>query len=227
MLRLVLFDFDGVIADSEPAHYEIFRRVCLEEGIDLSWAIYQQNYLGYTDQECFTEIYKDNNKVIKPEIIENLCQRKKIVFADYIKGQEILLPGVREILAELQQNNILCSICSGALRSEVEFILDNADLRDYFTCIVAAEDVEKGKPDPQGYKMALQLTNELTGHTNPISPAETLVIEDSLWGIQAGHSAGIKCLGLATTYAPNALSIAEQVVKDLSQADVKLLQAMV
>ncbi|MBI9016618.1 MAG: HAD family phosphatase [Phycisphaerae bacterium] len=227
MLKLVLFDFDGVIADSEPAHYEIFRQVCFEEGIDLSWAVYEQRYLGYTDQECFYHVYKDNNRVIRAEIIDDLCQRKKILFAEYIKGQEILLPGVREILIQLRDAGITCSICSGALKSEVEFILDNAGLREFFTCIVAAEDVEHGKPHPEGYELALKLTNKAINADPAITTEECIVIEDSLWGIQAGHAAGIKCLGLATTYQPNALAVAEHVVKNLSEASVSLLQSMV
>ncbi len=226
MLRLVVFDFDGVIADSEPAHYEIFRQVLAEDNLDIDWQRYCERYLGYSDIEAFRHILADLNENHSDERIAELCQRKKAAFADYIREQNIILPGVRELLADLKANDIICAICSGALRSEIQLIAELGGLLDYFSVIVAAEDVQRGKPHPQGFEMARLRVNETLQSDQPITPSQTAAIEDSLWGIQAAQGAGYKCLGVASTYDKNQLTNADAVVETLEEASADFLNQM-
>jgi beta-phosphoglucomutase-like phosphatase (HAD superfamily) len=115
MLRLVIFDFDGVIADSESGHFETFRQVCQEDGINLTWEQYSQKYLGYTDTECIVNILEDFGHEPTPARIDDIFRRKGVLFARYIEQNSIILPGVVNLLQDIHSHDVICSICSGAL----------------------------------------------------------------------------------------------------------------
>ncbi len=223
MLKLVIFDFDGVIADSEPAHFEMFKEIFEEEGFFITWEEYKDKYLGYTDQECFTHLLKDYGRNPDPKEIDELIQRKSVKFDQYIKDNCVILPGVRELLQNLKDNNIICSICSGALRGEVDFILKQSHLAEYFTTIVTAEDISNGKPHPEGYRLALEKTNTAINAENPVQTDECIVIEDSLWGIQAAQRAQMKCLGVETTYPAAMIKQADKVIPNLTHTSTSHL----
>jgi len=224
MLRLVIFDFDGVIADSESGHFEAFRQVCQQDGIDLTWQQYCQKYLGYTDIDCTANILTDFGKEASPARIDDVVRRKGVLFARYIEQNSIIMPGVIALLEDLRNHNILCSICSGALDREIKFILQQDRLTHFFKAIVAAEHVTRGKPDPQGYNLCLSSTNDLLPpNQDPIQTDQCVVIEDSHWGIQAAHAANMRCLAVATTYPPEQLHIADMAANSLTQVNAKTL----
>lgn len=224
MLRLVMFDFDGVISDSEPAHYEMFRQVFEAEGIVVTWPTYCEKYLGYDDQDVARHVLTDFGQAFDDARIAEICEKKKQAFADHIKNHCVILPGVQELLDDLRSAQVPCSICSGALRSEILEILKMAELGDYFQLVVAADDVEKSKPDPQGYLMCLEQTNQKLGHNPVIGTHECIIIEDSMWGIQAASAAGIHCVAVTTSYPKDALTAADTVVKDLTELTAAKLQ---
>jgi HAD superfamily hydrolase (TIGR01509 family) len=223
VLRLVIFDFDGVIADSESGHFETFRQVCCQDGINLTWQQYSQKYLGYTDTECIAAILDDFGCESTPARIDDLLKRKGVLFARYIEQNSIIMPGVKPLLLDLRNHNILCSICSGALDREVKFVLEREELTDYFKVIITAEHVTRGKPDPQGYNLCLSKTNDLLPDQAPIRTDQSVVIEDSIWGIQAAHAAKMRCLALATTYQPEQLQVADMTAMDLTQINTETL----
>jgi beta-phosphoglucomutase len=216
MLRMVIFDFDGVIADSEPAHFEMLRRVLKPHQIDLSWDSYCRKYLGYDDNECVQHILEDHAQPAASALIKEIVAEKQRHFADYIRENCLILPGVPELLADLKQNQILCSIHSGAIRTEIETILHQARLRDYFRQIVSTDEVTRSKPDPEGYTLCLNKVNRTLASDNQIQPCQCLAIEDSLWGIQSAKAAGMFCLATETSYPAAQLPLADQVVKDLT-----------
>jgi len=226
MLRLVIFDFDGVIADSEPAHFEMFRQICLEEGLDFTWESYKEKYLGYTDTECFREFLISLGQEPTTEKVKELVERKSVKFARYIEENCVILPGVPELLEDLKRNEILCSICSGALRSEIESMLGQGGLSDYFNIIVAAEDVARGKPYPDGFLLNLERVNGATGVDEQLLTEHCLVIEDSVWGIQAAQRANMRCLGVATTYPAEQIKNADMVIPDLTHTNAGHLRSL-
>ena len=224
MLRMVIFDFDGVISDSEPAHFEMFRHILQEEGLDLSWKQYCDEYLGYDDYHAFLRILKDQGRSHASEEVQALCNRKSEKFARYLAENEVIMPGVEALLADLHRHEVPCSIYSGALRSEIEFILKQADFRKYFTAIVSAQDVGCPKPDPEGYVMALAQTNDALRLNPPVEAHQCLVIEDSSWGITAAKGAQMSCLAVETSYPAGHLQQADAVVKNLTQVDTEKLR---
>jgi phosphoglycolate phosphatase len=208
LLRAVIFDFDGTIVDTEGMHYETTRKVLEEEGIPLTQEAFYARYLGYDDVDAFRAILKDLNLPSDPARIENLAQRKAGYYQEQLHHHLVLFPGVVNFITKTAEKYVT-AIASGALRNEIEFVLEAARIRDKFKVIVSAEDIEHSKPHPQGFLKALKKINQEIIKTAPlIRPSQCLVIEDSLAGVQASKSAQMKCLAVLNTYSEEALKSA-------------------
>lgn len=218
MLKAIIFDFDGVLADTEPLHFRMFRQVLQEEGLPLSEHDYYQKYVGFDDRGCFHAVLAEHGRPAPPATIQRLVERKAAVMLGQITTAKVVYPGVVEFVKSVAGRYRL-AIVSGALRHEIELILKTAGLRDDFEHITAAEDVQDGKPAPDGYLHALQALDRRA----PLLASECLVIEDTLFGIQAAHAAGMRCLAVSTTYPPDRLGIADAVVSTLRQYDLEPL----
>lgn len=214
-LRAFLFDFDGVLADTEPVHLALFQKIFDEEGIRLEADDYFAKYLGLDDRTCFETVFRDRGLSLDAVKKESLTRRKNEALLSVIKGRSLLQPGVPEFLERVYQRYYL-AVVSGALRNEVESILKEAGVARKFHLIVAADDVSHGKPDPEGFLTAVRLLNR--DHVPPseiLLPEECLAIEDSPWGIEAAHKAGIKCLAVMSSYGRDRLQGADLVVPNL------------
>jgi HAD superfamily hydrolase (TIGR01509 family) len=220
MLRAIIFDFDGIVADNEPIHCAMFQRVLGEIGLFMSKEEYYADYLGYDDKGCFAAFLTAHARPFSQATIDELVARKAQAYLDYIKQHLVICPGVRELVREAAGQYRL-AIASGALRHEIEFILEQAGIRKEFQHITSAEDITRGKPDPESYLHALAALNRLEPVGQPTLKAEDcLVIEDSIPGIRAGHAAGMKVLAVANTHPIQDLHEAEAVTPSL--ADVHL-----
>lgn len=220
MLRAIIFDFDGVVADNEPIHFAMFRQVLAEIGLPLTEAEYYAKYLGCDDKGCFAAVLTEHGRPVTQATVQDLVARKAQAYLAYIRNHLVIFPGVTEFVREAAARYPL-AIASGALRHEIEFILEQAGLRKEFAHITSAEDVRHGKPDPEGYRHALAALNALRPAQEPaIQPDDCLVIEDSLPGIEAAHAAGMKVLAVANTHDAKELQEAEVVTSSL--ADVRL-----
>ena len=140
------------------------------------------------------------------------------------------IEGVREFLNLLEQNHVPMAICSGALLSEIELILDEANLRSFFQTIVSAEHVKKGKPHPEGFLRALKRLNRVISEQaeiqKPIIANQCIVIEDSLWGLQAAKAAGMHSIAVTNSYEAEQLNLADKIVnnlKELRMEDLRML----
>ena len=214
-LRAIIFDFNGVIVDDEPLHLELFRQVLLEEGIFLTDEEYHERYLGFDDRGCFTEALKDNKRTpdaADEEFIQALIRRKAAYYRQAIEERFLLFPGVVEFIKSCAEKYPL-AIASGALRPEIEFVLERGGISDCFKLIVAAEDVSECKPDPEGYLRALGLLNAISDA--PIQAHECLVIEDSVAGVEAAKRAGMRCVAVTNSYAAEELQAADEIVASL------------
>ncbi len=219
-LRAIMFDFDGVVADSEPIHLAVFQRVLGEEGLFLSPEEYYARYLGYDDRGCFQAFLTAHGHPASPQRIDELVARKACAYLDHIKQHLVIFPGVRELVREGAARHRL-AIASGALRHEIEYILECAGIRKEFEHITSAEDVRHGKPHPDPFLHALaSLNHAARAGQPPLTPGNCLVIEDSIPGIQAGQAAGMKVLAVANTHTVQDLHEADALVHSLT--DVKL-----
>ena len=222
MLRAIIFDFDGVIADSEPLHFAAFQSVLAEEGIPFTEAQYYTDYIGMDDNGCFSAVMTTQCRAVPPELITSLIQRKSTYFHQHIKHSLRLFDGVVDFIAKVAKQWPLV-IVSGALRDEIELILGGAGLRDAFRAIISAEDVHQGKPNPEGFLKGLDAVNRSVAQPTA-KPEDCLVIEDSIPGVEGAVAAGMRCLAVSNTHPPNQLTHADAVTNSLAEYDIHSLE---
>ena len=221
-LTAIIFDFDGVIADTEPLHFAGFRQTLAEIGISLTESDYYSNYLGYDDRGCFIAALTAHRQPIDPAALARLMQRKAHAYLESLKDHLVIFPGIREFVRAAAAAYPL-AIASGALRHEIEVILNQAGLRKEFLHITSAEDVTRGKPDPQPFLQALIALNRQR-REQPITAESCLVIEDSIPGIRSAKTAGMKVLAVANTHTIEDLHEAHAVAQSLSQVRLSELR---
>ena len=222
MLRGVIFDFDGVITDSEILHFRAFNAVLAQYSFQLTKQEYYKKYLGMSDADCYRTLITEGRLPIEEPQINSLVQQKTRVFEQLARTEGKIIEGVREFLDMLSGAKVPTAICSGALRAEIELILEEARLRHYFDVVVSAEEVKHGKPDPEGFLLALQKLNALWGE--PIAPEGCLVVEDSHWGLKAARAARMHTIAVTNTYDAAQLQQADKVVHRLDELTVDDLQ---
>ena len=224
MLRSVIFDFDGVITDSEVLHLRSFNRVLGRFNVEISSKDYYQTYLGLSDFDCYRALIKNGVLRISERQIPGLVEQKNRIFEELARTEGRTIEGVHKFLKMLYQNKVPMSICSGALGSEIEMLLEEADLRYFFSVIVSAEQVKKGKPDPEGFLLTLERLNK--GRTEPITANQCIVIEDSHWGLAAASAAGMHTIAVTNTYEAEYLGRAEKIVSRLDTLSIADLQQL-
>ncbi len=196
MIRAVVFDFDGVIANSEPLHFRAYRDVLVERGLALTERDYYDRYLGYDDIGAFRAIAGDNGTTFTDADIAGLVARKAVRLEALEKAQSVLFPGAREAILRMAAAYPV-AIASGALKPEILRVLDHEGLRDVFPIVVSAEDTPASKPDPAPYLLAVDL---LTARVPGLVPTECVAIEDSVWGLQSARTGGLRTVAIAHTY---------------------------
>ncbi|MEJ2701768.1 MAG: HAD family phosphatase [Sedimentisphaerales bacterium] len=222
MLKAVIFDFDGVITDSEVLHLRAFNRSLVPFGIEITTKDYYQNYLGFSDFDCYEALIEKGLLKIEEGQIADIIKEKSRIFEHLTRTEGRTIEGVHDFLTMLKQNDIPMAICSGSLLVEIELMLDEAKLRHFFTTIVSAEQVKKGKPHPEGFLLSLRKLNQVC-HL-PILARECIVIEDSQWGLKAGKDAGMHTVAVTTSYEAAQLTLAEKVVNRLTELSLADLQ---
>lgn len=225
MLRAVIFDFNGIIVDDEPIHFELFQRVLKEEDINLTEADYYARYLGFDDRGAFTTAYREHGRALSDSKLAQLIKRKSGYYREEIKSKIRVFPGIQTLVPTLAKKLPL-AIASGALRHEIEIILSSIGLVANFRAIVSAEDVTRGKPEPEIFLKALAQLNAALGSDHPISPAECLVIEDSKEGIRGARHAGMKCLAVTNSHPAELLNEADSIVGSLEGIGQPQLEAI-
>ena len=218
MLRAVIFDFDGVITDSEILHLRAFNRVLAQHDIEITTKDYYKEYLGLTDVDCFKLLIHQGLLEAEQQQIENLVKQKNLIFEEMAKTEGQIIEGVRDFLQMLKENNVPMAICSGAVRAEIELILEQARLSPFFAVIVSAEQIKKGKPHPEGFLWTLQELN--SNVTDPILPNQCIVIEDSHWGLKAARAAQMHTIAVTNSYDADQLAMAERIVARLNELSI-------
>jgi beta-phosphoglucomutase len=212
MLKAVIFDFDGVIADSEALHYKALNAVFNRYGVDVPKNVHWQKYLGYSDRENIEAVNIDYSMGMNDAKIRELIDEKKVVFDELVADGSIIIDGVVDFIQRLIDGGIRRAICSGALRSDITLMLAGTDFKDAFEAVVTADDVTHGKPDPEGYLLALNKLNE--NGANPIEASQCIVIEDSHWGLEAAAAAGMNLIAVTNTYPKEELDGKAQKIVD-------------
>jgi HAD superfamily hydrolase (TIGR01509 family) len=205
--RAVLFDFNGVLVDDEHIHFEAFRRVLAPLGVRITRRLYDARYLAFDDRTGCAAALRDAgvpDRWRTRAAIVTLVARKRRHYRRLLGARRIVVgPGAARLVRALAPRLPL-AVVSGAARAEVRGALRQARLLASFACIVAAENVRRSKPDPEGYRRALRLLLR-TGRLDGAGGRGCVAIEDSPGGIRAARAAGLEVLGVATSYPPAAL----------------------
>jgi beta-phosphoglucomutase len=220
-LRAVVFDFDGVIVDSEPLHYRALRDALRPEGVEITEEEYLRIYLAFDDREAIRKSLEHHGARPDRDRIERVEAGKVARFAGMIPGIRVF-PGARDLVVGLAEE-VPIAIASGARHDEIEAILEGLGLRDAFRAIVGAEDAERTKPDPAPY---LEAARRLGARTPGLAPADCLALEDSMAGIASARDAGMKVVGVAHSYPADELRAAHRVVDSLVGVDAASLRGL-
>ena len=215
-LQALIFDFDGIVANTEPLHYAGLHLTLKEIGIELTETEYYADYLGYDDRGCILAALAANRRPADAATIGRLMKRKAEAYLESVKHHQVIFPGVIEFVRDAARTYPL-AIASGALRHEIEYILETASLRPAFLHITSAEDVTRGKPDPQPFLLALKALQQ---HHASLTSASCLVIEDSLPGIRGALAAGMKVLAVTNTHTVQDLHEAHAITHSLSETSL-------
>lgn len=221
-MRAVIFDFDGVLVDSEPLHFRAMRESLVPEGIVIDNTEYLRNYVAYDDRNAMRLALDQHGRGRDPARVEQLAQRKARVF-EQLRRDVPFFPGARELVRELQRE-VPLAIASGARCAEIVDILDEGGVRDAFAAIVGADDVARTKPHPEPFLEALRRLQPLA---EGLEAADCVVLEDTPPGIAAARAAGMTVVGVAHTYDAGRLAAAHHVVPSLRRFDAAALKALV
>ncbi|MBK7349810.1 MAG: HAD family phosphatase [Gemmatimonadetes bacterium] len=192
MPRAILFDFNGVIVNDEPQHCEALIATLASYGYPLDREGYYRDYLGFDDRECFRFTFERMGRPADAAQLHEAIERKAVLYERAIRASLELVPGSAGFIRAAAAAGYRMAVVSGALRREIDLVLSAANLQEHFPVVVAAEDVDQCKPDPQGYRAA----QEALG----VASERCVVIEDSLPGLEAARRAGARCAMITTSH---------------------------
>ena len=224
MLAAVIFDFDGVIVDTEPLHYKAFQEILAPLGLAYSWDEYLSRYIGFDDRDAFREVFRLAGRQLADEELLGLIHRKAHAFQAIAAGVEPY-PGVVELVREIARELPL-ALCSGALPSDIAPIIHQLGIADCFALVVTAADVKASKPDPESYALTLRRLAALFPD-HGITPGTCLAIEDTPAGIASAVGAGLKVLAVTNSYPAKRLGGACKAVTSLAQMDLADLRLFI
>jgi len=196
MIRALIFDFNGVLADDDPIHMQALREVAREEGLEFTDEEYIDKYLPLNDRDCFKTLYEKHSRLLTPVKLDELIRRKSVYYYRAIADKSVMFKAAPAAV-QAAACRIPLAIASGAKIDEIRHILTEAGLHGLFSAIVAAEDVKFGKPHPEPFLRAFERLNE---REPSLKVSDCVAIEDSIGGIQSAHGAGMRCLAVAHSY---------------------------
>lgn len=226
MLNALVFDFDGVMVDSEPLHHRAFLRVGKPLGFEQTWEEYLANFVGFDDRDAFRVILGYEPGKVAPAEIEarlpDLIEQKAHAFEVEVNEGVDPIPGSVELVTALA-GKFPIAISSGATKFDIQIILAKLGLENVFDITVTADDVVHSKPDPESYVKAVTLLAKKFPHAN-ITPKTAVAIEDTAAGTQSACNAGLQVLGLTTTGPAELLHQATRVIGNLENVTLEKLR---
>jgi len=224
-LQAIIFDFDGVIADSERLHLRSYQDILAPEGISISTEDYLSKYLGYDDVGVFKAIGRDHGVAMDDGRVSELIERKGQRYESLAAAGEMLFPGAADFIRAAAAAGVPIAIASGALTHEIADVLERAGLLELFPVIVGADQTERSKPHPDPYQTAFARLRSHVGRD--LIAWRSVAIEDSRWGLVSARGADLRCVAVTNTYTAAELRAdAELVVDGLHALTLDALDAL-
>ena len=219
-LRAVIFDFDGVIANSEPLHLRAFQDVLADAGVTLTQADYYARYLGFDDGGVFRTVDAERGARWTPVQIDALVARKALRLEALERDRSLLFPGAADAIRRVAAR-VPLAIASGARGAEIRRVLDREQLTSFFATIVSADEASAGKPAPDPYLQAVARLG--AARHERLAARDCVAIEDSVWGLQAARAAGLRAVGVTHTYPAADMASADLVISSLQELTIEAL----
>ena len=215
--RAVVFDFDGVLADTEGLHLRAFQDVFAVRGWTLERAEYFDRYLGFDDRELVRAFAADSSRSLSSADEDIIIADKARLYEQRAAAGSILFPGAARTIARLGAAFRL-AIASGSLRGEIAAVLAANDLTRAIAAVIGADDVARSKPAPDAYAAAVAALG--------VAPSDAVAIEDSRWGLVSARAAGLRTIGITTSYPAGALDLADVIVHDLDEVTTDVVDSL-
>ena len=210
----VLFDFDGILVDSEPLHYRAFIEVLDPLGMGFPWQEYVEIYMGFDDRDAFREAFRAKGIDLDDVNLAKLVAAKSEAFLRGLRDGVTAYPGAVSLIESLQAAGRPLALCSGALRSDIDPILARLGVARCFDVIVSADDVRRSKPDPESYALAFARLTERYATLLTV-PGRSIAVEDTAAGIRSAKGAGLRVLAVTNSYGAGELAEADWIVESL------------
>ena len=208
--KAVIWDMNGVIIDDMEYHYLAFKAFAEELGVNFDREYFMGVAVGASPYQVFADYLP---RIGNPMSVEEATKRKIELYFELIKGKMEMLPGSRELIVDLNKRGFRQAIASGGTRLEVDIILREFGIAQYFGATVACEDVKKGKPDPEPWVTAaarLDVDNKCC-----------VIVEDGEFGIRGAKAAGMKAIGVISGVPREQLAAADLIVNSLEEVDAE------
>lgn len=189
MLKAVIFDLDGTLTDSDKVHFQVFQEIFAQKGMAIDEALYRQQISGRQNAALVADFFPD----LSAADAAAFSIGKEATFRSLAKSQLMPLPGLIDLLTQIQQRRLAIAVVTNAPNENAAFMLSELGLADTFSPVIMADDLPRGKPDPLPYQTALDRLG--------IVAAEAIAFEDSGTGIRAAVAAGIVTIGIMTTHS--------------------------
>jgi HAD superfamily hydrolase (TIGR01509 family) len=207
----VIFDMDGVLVDSEPQHERAFREVFADLGYGDRHGIHFPDYYGRSDRALWLDFMAQHQP---PQPLETLTRLKEDRLLTLLAAEEPIFEGVPDLVATLASRTPL-AVASGSTHTVIQAVLSMRELRRHFPVVVSAQDVLRGKPEPDIFLLAAQKLG--------VDPTSCVVVEDSAAGVSAARAAGMRVIGITNSLPAERLSHAHAVVQDYDELGRLLL----
>jgi HAD superfamily hydrolase (TIGR01509 family) len=218
-LRALIFDFDGIILETEGPEYHSWKQIYADYGVDLPLALWVKVIGSDYDSvgwDPYTHLAEESGQSIDKEAIH---AKRRPLHRELVAKQPIM-PGVEALIQQAAQAGLPLAVASSSSRAWVEGHLDRIGLRRYFAAIRTRDDVERIKPGPDLFLAAAEALG--------VPPASTVVIEDSAHGVQAAKAAGSRVIAVPHELTKNTnFTAADRVVESLEGLTLADLQALV
>jgi len=212
--QAVIFDFDGILADTEPIHYRAFRKVLEPLGLEFPWEEYVATYMGFDDRDAFREAFRAKGRNLGDAELSVLILAKSRAFLEAVQSGVTAYPGAVSLVESLHAEGRPLALCSGALRADIDPILAGMGIGRCFEVIVSAEEVRRSKPDPESYALAFRRLS-LRHPASLTVPGESIAVEDTPAGIRSAKGAGLRVLAVTNSHGAGELSDADWIVDSL------------
>jgi HAD superfamily hydrolase (TIGR01509 family) len=200
MIKAVLFDFNGVIINDESINLQLIDEILIQENLQPQRLDERQVRVGISDRLWIRDLLSRRGRVVSEAYLTELLNRKAEAYVVELGKLEKLplYPGLDDFLFQARSRHLKLGLVSGAIRKEVESVLERSNLAEHFAVIVAGVDTSTNK-ELNGYLLAVELLNQMYPELN-LQPSECLAIEGTILGIRTAKRIGMQVVGVANTY---------------------------